>query len=238
MSRNLSIIFVAGGWHTEEHVKPITPHLEVHGYRVVPIKLQTSGQHDPLPTIQDNVAPIVSAVKSEIASGNKICLVGHSVSGQSCVLAANDFHATASETDKAKFVHIVFISCFLNPIRATAGTDWYDINTSTMYAHLRSPDEIYSVLYNDMPRAEAQPFIDALDSNRAQMPPDDIPDTWKQVQGTYFLCLKDKAILPEMQRPEAEENGMTVVEVEMDHCCYVSRPKEFARELHEVLKDL
>lgn len=238
MSRKLSLILVAGGWHTEEHVKPVTPHLEKHGYEVVPLKLQTSGQQDPLPVIQDNVAPIVSAIKAEIASGNKVCLVGHSVSGQSCVLAINEFLSTVLETEKAGLVHLVFISCFLNGIRATAGLDWYTIDTSTFWAHLHSHDEIYSFFYNDMPRDEAQPFIEMLDSNRAQLPPDNIPETWKSVAGTYFLCLRDQAISPEKQRVEAEESGMRVVEVEMDHCAYVSKPREIAEELHSLLKDL
>lgn len=238
MSRNLSIILVTGGWHTEEHAKPITPHLEQYDYRVVPLKLQTSGQHDPLPVIQDNVGPIVSAIRDEITAGNRICLLGHSVSGQSCVLAANEFLSTASDSEKAKFVHLVFISCFLNGIRATAGLDWYTIDMNTFWAHLHSDDKIYSAFYNDMPRDEAQPYIDMLDSNRAQLPPDDIPETWKLVRGTYFLCLKDKAIAPDRQRVEAEESGMQIVEVEMDHCCYVSRPRKFAGALHEVLKDL
>lgn len=188
MSRSFSIILVAGGWHTEEHVKPVTPYLEAHGYRVVPIKLHTSGQHEPLPVIQDNVAPIVSAIKAEIASGNRVCLIGHSVSGQSCVLAANGFLSVATDTEKANFVHLVFISCFLNGIRATAGLTWYTLDTTDMWAHLRSPDEIHSVFYNDMPRAEAEPFIDTLDSNRAQLPPENIPEAWKQVKGTYFCA--------------------------------------------------
>lgn len=238
MPRNLSIVLVAGAWHTEEHVKPITPYLEQHGYQVVPLKLQTSSRHDPPPVIQDNVAPIVSAIQAEISSGNKVCLVGHSVSGQSCVLAANKFLSTASASEKTQLVHLVFISCFLNGIRATAGLTWYTLDMSTMWANLHSPDEIYSVFYNGMPRAEAQPFIDLLDSNRAQLPPDDVPETWKEVSGTYFLCLKDKAIAPETQRVEAEESGMRVVEVDMDHCCYVSRPKDFAEEMHKVLKEL
>lgn len=238
MPRSLCIILVVGAWHVEGHAKPITPYLETHGYRVVPIKLQTSSQHDPPPVIQDNVAPIVAAIKSEISSGNKVCLVGHSVSGQSCVLAANDFLSSASTSEKASFVHIAFISCFLNPVRTLEGADWYDIDFSTMWAHLRTPDEIYSVLYNDMPRGDAQPFIDMLDSNRAQMPPDDIPNTWKQVPGTYFVCLKDKAVLPERQRLEADDMGMSAVEVDMDHCCFVSRPRDFAEELHKLVRDL
>lgn len=238
MSRNLSIVLVAGAWHTEEHVKPITPSLKRHGYRVVPVKLQTSGQHEPLPVIQDNVAPISSAIRNEISSGNKVCLVGHSVSGQSCVLAANDFLSTAIAADKSKLVHLVFISCFLDGVRATEGLTWYTIDFSTMWAHLHSPDEIYSVFYNDMPRDEAQPFIEMLDSNRAQLPPEGMAETWKQVPGTYFLCLKDQAIAPDRQRVEAEESGMRIVEVEMDHCPYISRPNDFAEELHTVLKDL
>lgn len=43
---------------------------------------------------------------------------------------------------------------------------------------------------------------------------------------------------PERQRVEAEESGMRVVEVEMDHCPFVSRPREFAEKLNEVLEDL
>lgn len=238
MTDKLSIILVVGGWHTTGHAKPVTPYLEEHGYRVVPVALKTSVQHDPLPDIQDNVDPIVSAMKAETAAGNKICVIGHSVSGQSCVLATNKFLVTATAADKSLYVQLVFIACFLNPMRATADLDWYDIDISTMWAHLRTHDEIYNVFYNDMPREEAQPFIDMLDSNRAQMPPENIPDMWKQVKGTYFLCVKDKAIAPENQRTEAKENGMDLVELDMDHCCFVSRPKDFAAAMHKVLENL
>ena len=236
MSDKISIVLVAGGWHTEAHCAPVTPYLEKYGYRVVPLKLRTSGKHDPLPVIQDNVQPIVDTIKAEISAGYKVCLIGHSVSGQSCVLALNSFLSTASPPEKSQIVHLVFISCFLNGMRATAGLDWYTIDFETFWAHLHTPHEIYATFYNDMDREAAQPFIDALDMNRAQLPPDDVPETWKEVKGTYFLCLKDKAIAPERQRVEAEGSGMRVVEVEMDHCAFVSRPEEFARELHEALE--
>ena len=65
-----------------------------------------------------------------------------------------------------------------------------------------------------------------LDSNRAQLPPENISNLWKtQVKGTYFLCRKNMAIPPDLQRPEAKENGMELIELNMDHVPFVSQPK-------------
>lgn len=229
-----SIIFVAGAWHTEFHVQPIIPYLEAYGYRVVPVKLRTSGRHDPPPTVQDNIHHIRNILKAEINAGYRVCLLGHSVSGQSVAAAASEFLATASAEERSRLVHIIFIACFLNAIRATEGAQWYTIDFATMWATVSSG---YESFYNNMSRDAAEPFVSALDSNRAQMPPENIPDLWKtQVKGTYFLCRNDKAILPERQRPEAEENGMRLVELDMDHCPFVSQPKELAEEMHKVLK--
>ena len=230
-----SIIFVAGAWHTEFHIQPITPYLEAYGYRVVPVKLRTSGRHDPSPTVQDNIKQIRDILKAEINAGYGVCLLGHSVSGQSVAAAASEFLASATTEERSRLVHIIFIACFLNAIRACEGAQWYTIDFATMWTTLNLA---YESFYNTMSPEAAEPFVAALDSNLAQMPPENIPDLWKtQVKGTYFLCRKDKAIPPERQRPEAEENGMRLIELEMDHCPFVSQPKELTEELHKVLQD-
>lgn len=229
-----SIIFVAGAWHTEFHVQPILPYLETYGYRVVPVKLRTSGHHDPPPTVEDNIKHIRDILKAEIDAGYHVYLLGHSVSGQSVAAAASEFLATATAEEKSRLLHIVFIACFLNAIRATEGAQWYTIDLTTMQVTVESP---YESFYNNMTPEAAAPFVAALDANRAQMPPENIPDLWKtQVKGTYFLCKNDKAVLPDRQVPEAEENGMRIVELDMDHCPFVSQPKDFAEELHKVLQ--
>jgi pimeloyl-ACP methyl ester carboxylesterase len=229
-----SIIFVAGAWHTEFHVQPIIPYLETYGYRVVPVKLRTSGRQDPPPKVVDNIKQIRDILKTEIDAGYRVCLLGHSVSGQSVAAAASEFLATATTEEKSKLVHIVFIACFLNAIRATEGAQWYTFDFATMWVTVNIP---YETFYNNMDPKAAEPFVAALDSNYAQMPPDNIPDLWKtQVKGTYFLCKNDKAIPPDRQRPEAEENGMRLVELDMDHCPFVSQPKELTEELHKVLQ--
>lgn len=229
-----SIIFVAGGWHTEFHVQPITPYLESYGYRVVPVKLPTSGHSDPPPSISANVTHIRGFLQAEIDAGYNVCLVGHSVSGQSVAIAANEFLTCASAEESAKLVHIVFISCFLNAVRATEGLTWYTIDFATMTATVPAP---YEAFYNGMSAEAAAPFVAALDANRAEMPPDDVGNLWKtRVKGTYFLCRNDKAIPPERQRLEAEDCGMKLVEIDMDHCPFVSQPGEFAEELHKALQ--
>jgi pimeloyl-ACP methyl ester carboxylesterase len=229
-----SIIFVAGAWHTEFHIRPIIPYLEAYGYRVVPTKLRTSDRHDPPPTIQDNIEHIRDILKAEIEAGYCVCLLGHSVSGQSVAAAASEFLATATAEERSRLLHIIFIACFLDAIRATEGAQWYTIDFVTMWA---TGDFAYESFYNNMSPEAAEPFVAALDSNRAQMPPENIPNLWKtQVKGTYFLCRNDKAIPPDRQRPEAEENGMRPVELDMDHCPFVSQPKELTEELHKVLQ--
>lgn len=201
---------------------------------MVPIKLRTSGQHDPPATIEDNIAHIREILQAEIDAGHRVCLVGHSVSGQSVAAVASEFLASATAEEKSRLFHIVFIACFINAIRATEDAQWYTIDFATMLATVEA---LYEAFYNNMTREAAEPFVATLDSNRAQMPPDNIPDLWKtQVKGTYFLCKKDNAIPPERQRPEAEESDMRLVEIDMDHCPFVSQPKEFSEELHKALQ--
>jgi hypothetical protein len=232
--KGLSIIFVAGAWHNEYHIRPIIPHLESHGYRVVPVTLKTSLRSGAnAPTVPDNIDHIYDIIKSEIDAGYDICVVGHSVSGQSCAGALSKYLTTASTAQKASIKHVIFIACFFNAVRACEGLTWYTIDFDTMWADLADP----MVFYNDMPAEAAKPFVDALIDNRAQFPPE-ITDLWRSIPGTYLLCMKDLAIPPQRQVPEAEENGMKLIELDMDHCPYVSRPAELANVMHDVLGSL
>lgn len=232
-SKSPTIIFVVGAWHTDFHLRLIKPDLEKYGYRVLPITLRTSIKSTPAPTLQDNAADILQAMQREADAGNPFVLLGHSVAGLSTTLAANEFLATATPQHKALFVHYVWIACFLNGHRIAPYLTWASTTEDGAWIEVKDP---HATFYNDMSIADAQPYIDALEANVAAWPPE-YGDAYKSVQGTYLLCLNDRAIPPEeVQRLEAQENGMRIVELKADHVPFVSHPEETAEALHNALK--
>lgn len=211
-----TIIFVPGGWHNAFHLRLVTPQLEKLGYNVVPVELKTNTKSDPPPVLQDNVAAILAEMKSQVKADHDFILVGHSVSGHSITLAANRFLQTAPEAEKAHFKHFVFIACFLDSARlaprlwveAPIGEDLW----------VEAPKDPHHRFYGDMSVEEAQPYADALISNRAQWPPE-FGSEYKRILGTYVLCTNDRAMPPDLQKLEAQECGMQVVELQSDHVC-------------------
>ncbi|KAM0717633.1 hypothetical protein Q7P37_007485 [Cladosporium fusiforme] len=228
---NLSIIFVAGAWHTDFHLSPTLPFLKNRGYRVVPATLRTNLKLEPPPTIQDNIDHIATLIRQEIDAGYQLCIIGHSASGHPCLGAVSKFLETATPAEKQKLKHVILIASFLNAVRACEGLTWYNIDFTTMWADVVDP----GVFYNDMAPDAAKPFVDALVHNRVQMPAD-FSDAWRSVPGTFVLCKQDLAIPPERQRVEAEEGGMRIVEMEAGHCPFVSRPGELAGVVSSVLE--
>ncbi|KAK4508171.1 hypothetical protein PRZ48_001909 [Zasmidium cellare] len=240
MSSKPSIIFVPGAWHSEVHVQPFVGPMEQLEYRVVPVVLESNKR---LVLWDENVKVILHAIQAEVEAGHKVCVVGHSVSGISVVLALSKFFETASAEQKQQIVQVLFIACFFDAIRSTSEIDWYDLNFDTGVPNLgeakliRPAEEVF---YNDMPATEAKPFVAALKMNTAQMPPEDLVERVKIVRAgckriCYFVCLKDKAIAPKFQRLEAEEAGFEAVEIDQDHCPMVTQPKTLADEFHKVL---
>lgn len=230
---NWSIIFVAGGWHTDFHIRPIVPPLQELGYRVVPVSLRTSHKSSPLPTVPDNINHIQGVIEREVDAGFQICVIGHSVSGQSCAGALSKFLASATPVQRSNIKHAIYISCFWDPLKACDGLTWYDIDYATMWAKVVSPE----VFYNDMSPEAARPFVEALAENRAQLPPE-IPDLWKSIPSTYLVCQDDLAMPPERQRVEAEENQLRMVEMASGHCPMTSQPTKLAKIIDHELRPL
>ena len=226
-----TIIFVLGGWHNEFHLQPVLPYLQDYGYDVIPITLKTSIKSDPPPVLQDNVDHILSVVRTLVHEGNSFVLVGHSVAGHSITIAANDFLATASPPQRALFKHIVFVACFLDAARIGPHLTWASVDRDSLWVEVH---DAHATFYNDMSSEQAQPYVDALTANRAQWPPE-ISDQYKQVQGTFFQCSNDHAIPPDIQRLEAQEASMRLVELNSDHVPFVSHPRELSAELHKTI---
>ena len=142
------MIFVAGAWHTEFHIRPITPYLEAYGYRVVPTKLRPSSRHDPPPTIQDNIQQIRDVLKAGLDAGYHVCLLGQSLAGQFVAAAASEFLATATAEERSRFLHIAFTACLLSEcVPSNGGAQWYTIDSKMMWATVDLP---YETFYNSM----------------------------------------------------------------------------------------
>jgi hypothetical protein len=238
-SSQTSVILVAGAWHTAFHGEPIRPFLERNGYHYMPVQLESSKKTRPSP--EANWVTISQHIKSEVALGRKVCIIGHSVAGMSVVGGVHMFLESATADEASKLVNVSFLASFLNPARTLDECKWYTVDYDRMEAILVVP--VAPVFYNDMLAEEAQPFVDALESSWVAPPPDHQSQWWARIKKEvpsyhYFLCTKDMAIPPKFQYMEAAEIGATLVELDMDHCPIVSRPKEFVDELCKVLSSL
>lgn len=214
--------------------------MERLGHRVLPVTLISNIR---LASLDENVKAILEAIEAEIAAGHKVCVVGHSISGVSVVLALSQFLNTATAEQKSRIVQVLFIACFFDAPRSTAKLDWSEVNFDTGSAGLGEakitrPAE--KVFYNDMPAVEAARFVAGLEMHTVEMAPEDLAERVRLVKAgfertCYLVCLKDNAIPVEFQRMEAEEAGFPAVEIEVDHCPMVSQPQTLANEIHKIL---
>ena len=238
-NRTFSIVFVSGSWHTETHIVPVIPHLYELGYRVVPRPLHSAGARQPAATFADDVRLILEALRAENAADNHVCLLGHSTSASQVVEAANQFLAESPAAHTSLLVHIVLVAAFLDrprQIKAVVPEGWYEIREECGRRYSVCNDPAYR-FYSDMSAEAAKPFIEALVPQASIVYPTEIAETWKGVPNrTYMVCLGDKGIPVWIQRAEAEEQGMTIVELETGHVPFVSQPEEFARILDSVLR--
>lgn len=153
------IIFCSGAWHTEAHIRPIIPHFENIGYKVVACPLPTAGQRE-AQSPAETIKALQSTFEAGLESNSTVALILHSAAGRFGTLAINNI---LEKTPEAKDrIHILYLGTslghgfFLENLMAK-GYIRKSAETGTVYT-----ENAQELFYNDMSEEDAKPFIEAL----------------------------------------------------------------------------
>ncbi|CAO2166657.1 unnamed protein product [Urochloa humidicola] len=239
-----------GGWSWFK----VATLLRAAGYRVDTPDLAASGV-DPrplreVPTFRDYTAPLLDLLAA-LPAGDRVVLVGHSLGGVNVALAAELF--------PDKVAAAVFLCAFMPDCTAPPShvlekfvegkwLDWMDtemkpqddegkLPTSMMFGprilrekffQLCSPEDI--TLASSLMRVSSM-FIEDL---AVQQPL--TKEGYGSVRRVYVVCNEDYAIVEGFQRWMVENNPVEEVkEIAADHLVMLSRPKELAQCLADIV---
>ncbi|EME41187.1 hypothetical protein DOTSEDRAFT_73569 [Dothistroma septosporum NZE10] len=226
-----SIVFVPGAWHTSFHLKPVQPYFERAGYRFVPCPLPAAGNKGS--TCEENFTAIQEAVENELAMGQKVALILHSLAGISGCEAVNQILGPVNNI--ADDIKIIFVGSFIDWVDITKrlfdeGHVTHDTDENTL--HSQKP---YEGFFNDMSREAAKPFVEAL-TFQVPMPIEFTSDAWEKVSLTHVICERDESVLPHTQEAMAKQYGMKMVKIDAGHDPFISQPERFVELINGVIK--
>ena len=201
-------------------------------WHLVEEELRTRGHDTVAPDLpcDDDAAGLpeyAQTVIDAIGGRTELVVVGQSFGGFTVPLIA----------DRVPVDALVLVSGMI-PAPGEKPDDWF---ANTGYAHAVQEQarrdggktgntDPFVVFYHDVPRALAE---DALSRGRTQSPtPGQSPwplDAWPGVPTRFVLCTEDRFFPPVfMRRVVAERLGITPDEIAAGHCVALSRPKELA----------
>ncbi|EME82389.1 uncharacterized protein MYCFIDRAFT_82309 [Pseudocercospora fijiensis CIRAD86] len=232
MSENKpAIIFCSGAWHREAHIKPILPHFETAGYKVIPHPLVSAG--DKTMTAEDAVKSFVSVIEPELKKG-RVALILHSAAGPVGLAATHDI--LAAQPDAKDKLVIMMLGSFLEygPVTKFLFEKGYaDFGRvdGTIECH-----KAMEAFFNDMAEADAQPYIDALVYQGMAGSPDERSESWKQCQVWCILTEQDKCVPADWQEKMAEEHGLHIARIDAGHDPFISQPAKLVDVIDQALR--
>jgi pimeloyl-ACP methyl ester carboxylesterase len=223
---------VHGAWHGAWCWKKLTPELESKGHRVITMDLPCD---DGSATFDDYADVVCAALGDE--PGDDLCLVGHSLAGNTIPLVA-----------ARRSVHRLVYLCALIPIPgrplaqqmaedaemlnpdyskglsekdADGRRTWIDKDLACFHMFGDCDEETASAAFE---RLSPQ----ATHAYRQPFSLSELPD----IDSTYVLCAEDRLVNPQWSRRIAPERlKADVVELPGSHSPFLSRPGELAELL-------
>ena len=226
-----SIVFVTGACHTDFHLRPVVPHFEKAGYRIIPRPLHSAGNPG---TFDEDVAPTHSAIEAELQAGRDVCVIVHSAGGLSGCEAVN---RVLSERKPAygNQIRMIFLASMIDwaPVMENLqkhGFIHFDFEQGQMIV-----PKPYEAFYEDMEIQEAQPFVDALTYQGINEPAMS-PPKWPEIPLIYLKCERDRTVPPDYQSIVAREYGMREVSIDSAHFPFVSMPEKLVEIIDSALQ--
>ncbi|KAF7191076.1 putative hydrolase R7 [Pseudocercospora fuligena] len=228
-----TIIFCSGAWHTEVHIRPIIPHFENIGYRVVACPLPTAGQRE-APSPAETIQALQSTFEAGLKSNPTIALVLHSAAGRFGTLAINNI---LDKTPEAKDrIHVLYLGSSLGHVfllENLMGKGYIRKNheTGTVYT-----DNAHELFYNDMSEEDAKPFVEALTFQISAPKPELTSNAFEACELWSLCCEKDNVVPVDLQVKVAQDHNMQVVRLNTGHCPFISKPEELVAVVDRALR--
>ncbi|KAJ4983879.1 hypothetical protein SVAN01_10624 [Stagonosporopsis vannaccii] len=247
MASKPTVLFVPGAWHKSACFAPVINTLNAHGYPTATAELASVGPAPGLETWADDISSISSELSALADSGKSVIVVAHSYGSLPAGEAVKPFLQRAREAEgkKGGVVHIVYVSAFVLPpqtslMDALGGTDlpWFDVSASKREVEPIDPADVF---YNDLPAAEQEKQIKALQTFSYQMFFQ--KTTWapyKEVGSSFVFCTQDNAIPLQVQQGMVKGSGAEFLEttVEAGHSPFLSKVEEVVGAIEKAAKSL
>jgi len=211
----MSVVLVHGAWHGAWAWDGVVRELARHGVDSEAVEL-------PFTDFPDDVAAARDAIE-RAGPGAVVC--GHSYGGFVITAAARGLPVD----------HLVYLCAFMVDADEDPWEQWFahpvPLHDAMVVTDGRStidPAKAAACFYADADETAVAAILPRLRSIPASGSPIDQSDpAWRNVESTYVVCTRDRAIDPEVQRVMAR-HATNVVEWDTDHSPFVTRPAAVA----------
>ncbi|KAI9685946.1 MAG: hypothetical protein M1820_010713 [Bogoriella megaspora] len=246
-SKPIFVVF-PGSFHLHDCLQPLISELQNQGYEAKSATLATTDSKGG--TIEDDVNLMRSLLEPLIDQGREVVLVLHSYAGfpgSATVqgLSKSEIHGKDSD---GGIIGVVYMCAFIpqegvSLYQALGGKwlDWHvpDEENKTLWA--TTPEKIF---YQDCPTDLTAEAVAKLKGHSIVCLTEKEPPVYynkKHFDGrrAYIRCTEDAALLPFVQDALIEESGVQwiVKEIAAGHSPFMSKPKELAQALNELVDE-
>lgn len=224
------LILIHGAWHSASCWQPLAAALTAHGQTIYTPDLPGHGKSK-RPIHQVTLAAYTESLIALIQSIAKpVRLLGHSMAGIVISQVAEELPDHIEE--------LIYLSAYIpkhnqsllsiaKSARSHGLSPYLTIDPSKGEIRIKPCDEVRGVLYNcsseqDAIAAQTHLQPQALQPFNATVT---LSDTFARVKKRAIVCKQDRTLAPEDQLSMCQGVIDTVIEIESDHCAFVSTPQ-------------
>jgi pimeloyl-ACP methyl ester carboxylesterase len=214
----MTVVLVHGAWHGAWCWEEVIPRLGAAGQRSVVVDLPSVSS--PAAGLRDDAACVRAALDSLT---DDAVLVGHSYGGS--VVTEAGMHA--------RVAHLVYLTAFVLEIGESAvANDLSGGGGSLLDDAIRIGDGVVTLdaqlampaLYHDCRPEIGRGAVHRLRPQSLKALEDTVTvAAWREKPATYVICAEDRAIMPALQRANAERIGASI-DWPTSHSPFFSRP--------------
>lgn len=224
MSKTLpTVVLVHGAWHGGWCWQRFTPHLEQRGFSFRAVELPSVGAKPGRAVTLSDDAAAVKAVLDDISGPVLLC--GHSYAGM--VISHGAF--AHSNVERLFYICAFMPDAGDSLLSIGGGKNAPWINTLDGDLTLPDLEQTAKVFYGDCDTATQQWATRQLRPQSAASFAETVPQpAWSSIPSTYIVCANDMALPAKLQREVFAPRAAAVVELEVSHSPFVSKPSQLA----------
>ncbi|KUJ22607.1 alpha/beta-hydrolase [Mollisia scopiformis] len=236
----LTIVFCHGAWHNVHFFDKVIAILEPLGYRCVTVPLPSaSGRVPPTTSLDEDIAPIRSAVLKELDAGHDVLINAHSWGGipASTALEGLTKPERLADGKTTGVIKMTYVAAFVLPedmsLQDFVGgpqPTWI-VDDDGNLIHKGDPRDIF---YHDVDPKEADEWTAKLKSQSlASFTTKTTSAAWKKIPAEYLVCENDRAVpavFQDIMIGKMKEAGADVSTTRLStaHSPYLNKPDAVA----------